>query len=893
MLRTINRKFYFFALVLAAIFSLSYLQIALFLEMQDQIEIKSKEIILLQGGMHHLQSLFFEMRFWDKSVLGDRHPEAQSRFGERLENIRGEMAGMLGKDLDPLMRKGLTECGRILNQYEAEFSTEVQLKTEERLSRTRMESAFQLLLSMVLALGDTHTSLLPSLFSMNQFQSAFLSNHRDSEYQALLLVADSLEIRLAKTGKLDDRFKDHLLSYRDIVKREMDLNLEWLEVSNQFDNTSSLLSEQFSTTTSKVESLLKAQLQAGQDSRQALRRNFTISTVLGICCLLFAIYFISRLIISPVNRISEVIRKVSGGDLNARLIVGRKGRDEIVLMGQALNSMLDALEKNHQNLILYKNELEKKLKTLAFRESELLAEISERKKLEQERALLAEAVEQASESVMVTDPEGIVQYVNPAFQKLSGVELRNVVGKRIEGFESLNPEMDILQAVRDALIKGNAWNGKVSYRTREEQLITFEAIVSPIKDSHGNIVNCVAIGRDVSREEELNERLRQAQKMESIGTMAGGIAHDFNNILASILGFTEMVLNRIPEDSEIRDDLTQVMTSGQRASELVKQILTFSRRSVPKWEPLDIGLVIKDVLKLLRASIPATVEIHQEINSSATIMGDATQLHQVVMNLCVNANQSMGSSGGVLDIRMFSMEMDEEMAKQYPDLQAGPYVCLRVSDTGQGMAPGVMSRIFEPYFTTKEKGKGTGLGLSLVHGIVKGHGGAITVSSEAGKGATFNVYLPVVRNKDEKSLPTPGKASMGKERILFVDDETNIVLLGKRMLERLGYEVTAFSSGLNALEYFVKNYANVDILITDMTMPKINGAELSSKCREHKPGLPVIIITGFSDILSETDAMEMDVNAVIPKPFMLKNLARVIRKVLDEAYDGTLEANIP
>lgn len=379
----------------------------------------------------------------------------------------------------------------------------------------------------------------------------------------------------------------------------------------------------------------------------------------------------------------------------------------------------------------------------------------------------------------------------------------------------------------------------------------------------------------------LEDRLRQAQKMEAIGTLAGGIAHDFNNILSAIIGYTELSKLKLPKDSVVLNDLDEVFKAGNRAKDLVAQILTFSRQSRQEYMPILIHPIVKESLKLLRASIPATIEIRKNIVECGTVMSDATQIHQLIMNLCTNAYHAMEENGGVMEVSLSEVYADSSDAINHEDLPSGPYACLTVSDTGKGIEPEIMERIFEPYFTTKEKGKGTGMGLSVVLGIVKNHRGTIDVQSEPSRGSTFRVYLPLVFKKaepekdDRKPIPT------GTERILLVDDELPIVNLGKELLNRLGYEVTTETSGPVALEIFRSQPSKFDLVCTDLNMPGMKGTDLAKEVMKIRADIPVILCTGYSESVIEESVKKNGIKAFIMKPLVIRELATVIRKVFD------------
>ena len=396
-----------------------------------------------------------------------------------------------------------------------------------------------------------------------------------------------------------------------------------------------------------------------------------------------------------------------------------------------------------------------------------------------------------------------------------------------------------------------------------------------------------------TRELAQSERqLQQVMKLQAIGTLAGGIAHDFNNILFPIVGYTELTMDDVPEDSQARQNLEEILKATNRAKGLVQQILTFSRQGGQERKPLKVQVLIKEALKLLRATIPSTIEIECNINEACRhIMGDPTQIHQVVVNLCTNAYHAMQETGGTLEVGLEEVDISYEKSVERVGMKVGPHLELTVKDAGHGMGPDVMERIFEPYYTTKEQGKGTGLGLSVIHGIIKNHGGDISVSSQPGKGATFTVYLPVIDDIDVEIEPIEAaSANRGNEHILLVDDEEQIIDIEKQILERLGYRVTAKTDSQEALEEFSTRSEKFDLVITDMTMPKMSGDQLALKLMDIKPDIPVILCTGFNETINEEKALAMGIDRFVMKPIVKDDLANTIRTLLDTPKLDTQKA---
>lgn len=382
--------------------------------------------------------------------------------------------------------------------------------------------------------------------------------------------------------------------------------------------------------------------------------------------------------------------------------------------------------------------------------------------------------------------------------------------------------------------------------------------------------------------------------MESIGTLAGGIAHDFNNILYPIIGFTELTLSEVPEDSLAQKNLHEIHTAAKRAKDLVQQILRFSRMDAPGFKPMKIQEIIQELLGLLRASIPTTIDINLDIDDQCRpISGDPTQIHQLIINLCTNAFQAMEKTGGSLDLILREHDRISDDFIKERNLAYNQYIVLTIQDNGPGIAPAEMERIFDPYYTTKEPGKGTGLGLSVVHGIVKSHSGDISVKNIPGKGASFHVYLPLIRENIEAETFQPDTIiANGNERILLVDDEEQILAMEKQMLGRFGYHVETCNSSREALNLFRFNPHKFDLIITDMTMPKMTGFELSQKIKSIKPKIPIILCTGFSEGITKEELKIAGIDGLIMKPVVRKDLVKMIRDILDNNdldFSGTKE----
>jgi PAS domain S-box-containing protein len=422
---------------------------------------------------------------------------------------------------------------------------------------------------------------------------------------------------------------------------------------------------------------------------------------------------------------------------------------------------------------------------------------------------------------------------------------------------------------------------KVSVRVRAADL-------DPAEPRKGQIVTITDLSReeDADRQRaELESRLRQAQKMEALGVLAGGIAHDFNNILGAILGYTQLAQEDLAPGSQEKDNLEQALKAGERARDLVKHILAFSRRAEQEKRPVTLTPLIKETMHLMRASLPPQIELrHRLAREDGLVLADATQLHQVLMNLCTNAAHAMQPGGGLLEVELEDVDLNKGHAawvRASTNLRPGLYRKLTVRDTGRGMEPEVAARVFEPYFTTKGPGHGTGLGLAVVHGIVRSHGGAISVESTPGRGSVFQVWLPRSMGAELPVHTSQGALPGGRERLLFVDDEASLIEVARRMLERLGYEVDAFLSGDHALEAFTADPYSYDLVITDLSMPNMSGLHLTRKINRLRPETPVILCTGYSHALNANQPQELGLKGILMKPLMWRDLALAVRRALD------------
>jgi PAS domain S-box-containing protein len=508
-------------------------------------------------------------------------------------------------------------------------------------------------------------------------------------------------------------------------------------------------------------------------------------------------------------------------------------------------------------------------------------DISEHRRIDEERTRLIAAMEQSSESIMMFDRNGSIQYCNAALEHLTGYGREELIGKSYTVATDSVDSSRFYRGLLEFVSTGAVWTGRISPTSADGRRRECDITISPVRDREGNISSFVAIGRDVTRELHMEKQLRQSQKLEAIGTLAGGIAHDFNNILTAIIGYAELGLREASGGSVAAARLRQILKSGNRARDLVKQILTFSRSSEPESRPVCCRSVIEEALDMMRSTIPATIDIRTHVLSDTIVIADPTQLHQIVMNLCANADYAMSASGGTLSVVLREEKVDAGLARAHA-VSPGMYACIEVVDTGTGIPSESLDHIFEPFYTTKAKGEGTGMGLAVVHGIVRSCGGFITVRSATGHGTTFQIFLPAAAAQELEQEIFPDMLPGGQERILFIDDEPTIVEVADELLSALGYRVTAMHKSRQALELFERCPTDFDLVITDRTMPKMTGLELAGRMRALRPEIPIILCSGYRLDPAEEIFKNNGISAALVKPLDLKTVAETIRVVLDQ-----------
>ena len=511
-------------------------------------------------------------------------------------------------------------------------------------------------------------------------------------------------------------------------------------------------------------------------------------------------------------------------------------------------------------------------------------DLTKRIQMEQEVKRLAVAVEQSTESIMIAGIDGAILYVNAAFESITGFTPEEVLGKTPDIFRSEKHDDEFYLKLVSTISSGSKWEGHITSHRKDGNLFNVEAIIYPIHDESNEVLNYVAISRDITQEMAIEKQMRQTQKMNAIGELAGGVSHDFNNILTAILGYVALCMNSVEKEDKVYGYLKEIVKAGDRAAKLVRQILTFSRQEEQEFHPVSLQNVLQDSVSMVQTTIKPNISVEIDVDSQCgPVFGDTTQIQQVMVNLCTNAVHALGKEAGTLSVSLKQVELlGKKHGERVVDLDPGLYACITVEDSGSGMPPETLERIFEPYYTTKKKGEGTGFGLSIVHGIVRKHSGYIAVESEINVGSTFSLYLPLLLETAEQEqqaieLATPE----GFGHILFVDDDDVVLSIGREILESFGYSVVTATNGKRALEVFQQTPNAFDALITDYSMPEMNGHELITECLRQQPELPAILCSGYMEKVDGENLNELGHAAFIPKPLDWRELSRVLQQEIN------------
>ncbi|OQX19384.1 MAG: hypothetical protein BWK76_04670 [Desulfobulbaceae bacterium A2] len=516
----------------------------------------------------------------------------------------------------------------------------------------------------------------------------------------------------------------------------------------------------------------------------------------------------------------------------------------------------------------------------------VVIDMTEALRAEEERRRLAAAIEQAAEAVLITDARGGVLYVNPAFERITGYSRAEILGNNPRVLKSGEHDAAFYQRMWQALAEGQTWEGRIVNRRKDGSLYTEEACISPVRDEAGVVVNYVAVKRDVSREIALEQQLRQAQKMEAVGQLTGGVAHDFNNLLQVINGHADLALSNLAEGAGSRHHLEEIRRAGTRAARLVSQLLAFSRRQIMRLELVDPNAVIGELMHMLRRVISENIRLEFLPGTGVgSVQADRGMLEQVLLNLCVNARDAM-PEGGELTLATEAAQLDAPSLAGEEEMLPGRYLLLKVSDNGCGMDQETLEHIFEPFFTTKPLGKGTGLGLATVYGIVRQHNGMIHAVSRPGQGTTFHLYLPVADQPleaEETARPQASGIVGGDETVLLAEDDAMVRDLTRSVLEHAGYRVICAQDGEEALVLFRRHADEVNILLFDVVMPRMGGHEAGRRIQVQRPGLPLILASGYSEDGVHSDFVLDQGLTLLTKPFVIADLLRAVRGKLDSA----------
>ncbi len=503
------------------------------------------------------------------------------------------------------------------------------------------------------------------------------------------------------------------------------------------------------------------------------------------------------------------------------------------------------------------------------------------KRIETELMRLVQAFEYTAEAVIITDRAGRIAYANPAFEHITGFSREDAMNKTPNILQSGQYYAAFCERMWSTIRNGDTWAERVVNKRKDGTLVQMEATISPVKTPSGEIINFVAVMRDVTKHVELTDQLYQAQKMEAIGALAGGVAHDFNNLLTVVLGYSELLLSDDKSAPDVRDDLAKIYQAASAGADLVQRLLLFSRKTKSEPRPLDLNERIRRIRKMLTRTISKMIRIDLILaDNLASINADPTQIDQILMNLVVNARDAMPQRGE-LTIHTSNTLFPAQNGRSQ-DSVGGGYVELTVSDTGHGMNKETLAHIFEPFFTTKAVGKGTGLGLAMVYGIVKRHNGLIRCFSEPGKGTVFRLYFPaLVAHEEDSTIKTQELPRGGRETILFVDDEDPVRELGVRLLSKVGYTVISATDGRQALEMYEHHRDEIELVMMDIMMPTMNGIQCLQAIRRVNPAVKVIVASGYTETDTSETLRELGIEGVVSKPFNARRLLEAVRATLD------------
>jgi two-component system, cell cycle sensor histidine kinase and response regulator CckA len=515
----------------------------------------------------------------------------------------------------------------------------------------------------------------------------------------------------------------------------------------------------------------------------------------------------------------------------------------------------------------------------------------QRKKSEQMLSKLWSAVEQTAELIAIIDSTGLIEYVNPAFTRVTGYSKFELKGKAFSLLEVETEHPENYRQMWETVFSGRIFRGVVASRKKNGESLFVERAIAPLRDEDGRTTHFVCCDHDITEKRRLEAQLRQAQKMDAIGRLAGGVAHDFNNLLMVISAYAELMQDSITPENPLRNNVDQILTASRRAADLTRQLLAFSRKQMQSLQVLDLNLVVRDAVRILPRLIGEDIQLAFVPGlEAAKIKCDPVQIEQIVMNLAANARDAM-PHGGKLALEISTVSLDESYTQNHSIVPAGDYVLLAVSDSGQGILPEHMNHIFEPFYTTKEEGKGTGLGLATVYGIVKQNGGFIWVYSEPGMGTTFKIYWPCAQQSPSKTMQASEETSQGSETVLLVEDEEAVRQSASEFLTTCGYTVLQAINGEDALRVVQEYRATIDLMITDVVMPHMGGAKLAGQLASARPDMKVLFVSGYAESTVQRYGSIDITSNFLQKPFSLKMLSRKVREVLAPAAMAAVAAS--
>lgn len=559
----------------------------------------------------------------------------------------------------------------------------------------------------------------------------------------------------------------------------------------------------------------------------------------------------------------------------------------LVLSGKVIGAIV---VQSYRRADLYTEEDKQLLESI----SEQIAYAMQKKQSDENINVLFQAIEQAGEGIVIFKPDGTIQYVNTIFERMTSYRRIDLLDKSFDELPFDVASHKEMQQFWTRVRSAQPWHGRVNMIRKDGPKVTLDMVVKPVIDPEGKLSSIIASCKDITYEIMKEEQQKRTQRLEAIGRLTGGIAHDFNNILSAIIGYTELAGDDLSPDSDAAQYLMEVLKSAGRAKEMIGQLLSFSRQEESKTEVINLVDHVRESARFLRSYLPRSIRIVENYcTEGGTVIAVPGQIHQIIINLGTNAMHALRQNGGEIHISVDRVSFSSQDMQAFPELEQTTYMKISVSDNGCGIDPAIIDNIFDPYFTTKGANEGTGLGLSIVHSIVSAHNGAIRVESVLGEGTTFHIYLPAY-TPDSWYQPVNGEGEdeetnlSGNETIMFVDDEPALVNIFRQGLMRLGYKIEGFTDPRRALDYLSKNSQKIDILVTDTTMPYMNGVELAERSMEIRKDLPVVICTGFTTLISVDDARARGIRDFVMKPFKIKDIARRIRDVLDDrGHDET------